>query len=103
MLVNPGDPAAHRDSDAAEFGNHRKGIFIRSVITDENRHATLKRRIAHQLAHAGALIKSRGLDLDDGLAGEHFDRAVMPRDAGVLNVMDQANALLRHGAVMQRN
>ena len=49
--------------------------LVGDVVADEDRVAVRERRIAHQLAHGGALVESDLLDLQDELAVQNLDRA----------------------------
>src|SRR5258708_16221705 len=49
-----------------------------------------------------ALVEGRGLDFEDGLAGEKLPRWIRPGVKGMLDVVHEAEALFRHQPVMQR-
>ena len=75
MAVDARDDAADRKAQAAELGNDAEHRLIGNVVANENRAPAAKWCMLHQLYHRRRLADARRLDLDNGFAGQHLDRA----------------------------
>ena len=67
--------APDRETDAVEFRQHLECRLVGHVVADEDRAASLERRVLHQLAHRGALVERGLLHLHHRFARQDLDRA----------------------------
>src|SRR6185437_2355470 len=87
---------------AANFRQHFENRLIGDIIADENRDATGKGRMRHQLANARAFVDTRPLDFEYRLSQEQFGRFGGKLLARCGHVMPQAFGILRRLAIVQR-
>ena len=102
IFVDAGKLAADRHRLAVELRHHLESVLVGVVVADEDRRAAGKRRIGHQLAHRRALVEAGEFEFEHGLAEQQLDGLIAPGLVGMLDVMDECDALLGHLPVMQR-
>jgi hypothetical protein len=65
------------ESISAKFRQDREHRLVGGVVADEDRGAVRERLTGHQLGDGRALVEILGLNLDDGLAEQRFNLALV--------------------------
>jgi len=76
---------ADLDGNAVHVLDRGKTAFVGGVVAQENRGATLERRLLHEGVDGDALVDARQLDVDNAFAEHDFEPGVM-RSGGMHRV-----------------